>query len=43
MFPNAKGSGNVCLSVAKDQIQGGAWFVEESLSLNSQRVFFALK
>ncbi|WP_250285713.1 MULTISPECIES: hypothetical protein [unclassified Frankia] len=43
MFPNAKASGNVCVSVPTDQVQGGAWIVEETLALDSNRVFFALQ
>ncbi|SBW18969.1 hypothetical protein [Protofrankia symbiont of Coriaria ruscifolia] len=42
MFPNAEASGNACGSVPTDQVQGGSWIVEESLSLDSSRVFFAL-
>lgn len=42
MFPGAKASGNACVSVPGDQVQGGSWIVEESFSLDDNRVFFAL-
>jgi len=42
MFPGAKGSGNECVSVPADQIEGGAWIVEQSFALDDNRVFFAL-
>lgn len=42
MFPNAKAAGNACVSVPSDQVQGGAWIIEESFSMENSRVFFAL-
>lgn len=42
MFPGAKGAANECVSVPADQIEGGAWIVEETLSFDNNRVFFAL-
>lgn len=43
MFPGASASGNVCVSVPSDQVEGGAWSVEETLSLNGDRTFVALR
>lgn len=42
MFPGARGSGNACVSVPTDQVVGGSWIVENSLSFEGIRVFFAL-
>ncbi|OAA23578.1 hypothetical protein UG55_103512 [Frankia sp. EI5c] len=42
MFPEASAAGNACVSVPGDQAAGGSWIVEESLSLDGGRVFFAL-
>lgn len=43
MFPGAAASGNVCLGVPSDQVGGGAWMVQEALTLDDGgRTFFAL-
>lgn len=42
MFPGATASGNVCLSVPSDQLDGGAWIVEDTFTLDADRVFVAL-
>ncbi len=41
MFPGATASGNVCVSVPVDQIEGGAWIVEATFSFDSDRTFVA--
>jgi len=41
MFPDASATGNVCVSVPAEQIDGGAWIVEEAFSLDSDRTFVA--
>lgn len=43
MFPDASATGNVCVSVPADQIDGGAWIVEELLALETDRTFVALQ
>ena len=44
MFPDATATGNVCVSVPADQIEGGAWIVEDLFSLDdSDRTFVALQ
>lgn len=43
MFPDATATGNVCKSVPIDQIEDGAWIVEDLWSLNSDRTFVALQ
>jgi hypothetical protein len=42
VFTGASGAGNVCASVAADLIEGGAWIVEKSFSLDETRVFVGL-
>lgn len=42
MFPGASATGNVCVSVPADQIEGGAWIVEESFSLDDNRTFVSI-
>ncbi|WP_275078477.1 hypothetical protein [Parafrankia soli] len=42
MFPGATASGNACAAVPSDQVPAGSWIVEESFSLDDNRVFFAL-
>ena len=39
-FPGGNVTGNVCISVPSEQIQGGTIFVENSLSFDNNRVFF---
>lgn len=41
-FPDASVSGNVCVSVPSGQVDGGTIFVENNLSFESNRVFFAV-
>jgi hypothetical protein len=44
MFPDASASGNVCVSVPADQIEGGAWLVEDTWALDDpDRTFVALQ
>ncbi len=43
MFPDASATGNVCVSVPADQIDGGAWIIEETFSLDSSRTFVAVE
>lgn len=43
MFPDASATGNVCVSVPTDQIDGGAWIVEEPLAVETDRTFVALQ
>lgn len=43
MFPGASASGNVCVSVPAEQIDGGAWIVEAAFSFDSDRTFVALR
>jgi hypothetical protein len=43
MFPDASATGNVCASVPADQVDGGAWIVEELLALETDRTFVALQ
>ena len=42
-FPGGNVAGNVCASVASDQVEGGTIRVEEMLSLDDTRVFFAIE
>ena len=41
-FPGGTVSGNVCVSVDSDQIEGGTIRIEESLSFDDTRAFYAL-
>ena len=41
-FPGGSVSGNVCVSVETDQIEGGTIRIEESLSFEDTRAFYAL-
>ena len=41
-FPGGSVSGNVCISVEADQIEGGTIRIEESLSFEDTRAFYAL-
>jgi len=41
MFPGASAEANVCVAVASDQVEGGVWLVEESLSLDDPIRFAA--
>lgn len=43
MFPDASATGNVCASVPTDQVDGGAWIVEDTFSLDSDRTFVAIE
>lgn len=43
MFPDATASGNVCISVPADQIDDGAWIVEDTFSLDPDRTFVAVE
>lgn len=42
-FPDGSVSGNVCFSVESDQIEGGTIRVEEMLSFDDTRAFYALE
>jgi hypothetical protein len=41
-FPGGSVEGNVCISAASDQLEGGTIFVEETFSFQDTRAFFAL-
>ena len=41
-FPGGSVSGNVCVSVESDQVEGGTIRIEESLSFDDTRAFYAL-
>lgn len=43
IYGGATSAGNVCVSVPSAEIEGGTWVVEESLSFDDSKVFFALK
>jgi hypothetical protein len=43
MFPDATATGNVCRSVPIEQIEGGAWLVEQLWVRHSDRTFVALE
>lgn len=42
MFAGASATGNVCLSLPADQVEGGAWIVSDSFSLEEDRAFIGL-
>ncbi|MBW3591183.1 MAG: hypothetical protein KY393_04970 [Actinobacteria bacterium] len=42
MFPGAEAEGNVCVSVPAEQVEGGLFMVEESMTFDPTRVFFNL-
>lgn len=43
IYGGATSAGNVCVSVPSAEIEGGTWVVEESLSFDDSKVFFALQ
>jgi hypothetical protein len=44
MFPDASASGNVCVAVPADEIEGGAWILEDFLAVDdADRTFVALQ
>lgn len=43
MFPGAEAEGNVCVSVPTEQVEGGLFLVEQSMSFEPTRVFFDLQ
>lgn len=43
IYSGATSAGNVCVSVPSAEIEGGTWVVEESLSFDDTKVFFALR
>lgn len=42
MFTDASGSGNVCVAIPADEVEGGSWIVELLFSFDPERVFVAL-
>lgn len=43
IYGGATSAGNVCVSVPSAEVEGGTWVVEESLSFDDTKVFFALQ
>lgn len=42
VFPEAEVNGNVCVSVPSDQVDGGAWIVEDLVAAEERRYFVAV-
>lgn len=43
IYSGATSAGNVCVAVPSAEVEGGTWVVEESLSFDDTKVFFALQ